>query len=308
MILTALFISAMAPAGLMIAQVGPNPATGGMPGIPEELRNRPPRRDRADRDSSEPAPFAPPRNPESRWLSDCLDQLAQDPARAHTIAQIQRNAVTGADRVLANHCLGLASVELQLWQDALTAFGEARDETPADEPRMRARFGTMAGLTASTAGDLERSEALLRTAKNDAATAASAPLEAIASSELARVLVARGALEEGLVELDNATRLQPEIAENWLLKATLLRRLERFEGTDGARTAIARAGQLAPDNPLIALEAGIIALFSGYEDEARGHWTAVQELAPGSAPAQTAQDYLAQIGPLSDDAPDQSAP
>ena len=94
MILTALFISAMAPAGLMIAQVGPNPATGGMPGIPEELRNRPPRPDNNGNDSSgRNAGFAPPREAASRWLSDCLDQLAQDPARAHTIAQIQRNAL-----------------------------------------------------------------------------------------------------------------------------------------------------------------------------------------------------------------------
>ena len=303
MILTALFMSAIAPAGLMIAQVGPNPAIGGMPGIPEELRDRPPRPDRADPDGNEPAPFAPPRDPESRWLSNCLDQLAQDPARAHTIAQIQRNAVTGTDRVLANHCLGLASVELQLWHDARTAFGAARDETPADEPRMRARFGTMAGLAASAGGDLETSEALLHTAKLDAANAASAPLESIASSELARVLVARGELEEGLVELDDATRLQPEIAENWLLKATLSRRLERLEGPAGARAAIARAGQLSPDNPMIALEAGIIALFSGREAEARGHWATVQELAPDSAPAQTAQDYLAQLGPAPDDGP-----
>ena len=114
-------------------QVGPNPLTIPPTDGHQELR------DRAPRPEAQPQTL----DPASAWLVECLDLLEQDASRAHTLAQIQRNATFGAERVLANHCLGLAASELELWDDAITAFMAARDETPAEEPRMRSRFGTM---------------------------------------------------------------------------------------------------------------------------------------------------------------------
>ena len=280
--------SLIAPAIVLASQVGPNPAGNLQTDGHAELRDRQPREGQQRENAAEPMP-----DPVSAWLSDCLDRLSDDASRAHTMAQIRRNASYGAERVLANHCLGLAATELGRWDDAITAFGAARDESPADEPRVRARFGTMSGNAALASGDPARALPILEQAKADAQLSASAPLQAIAASDLARVYVAMNRSDAALIELDAATRLQPDVAEGWLLKATLLRRLERF---DEAQIAIERAGAIAPMESQIGLEAGVIAILSGREEAARQSWQSVIDFQPGSLAAQTAQDYLAQLG------------
>jgi len=275
--------SLVAPAIILASQVGPNPAGPLQTDGHAELRDRQPRE----------YPAEPIADPAAAWLSDCLDRLSDDASRAHTMAQIRRNASYGAERVLANHCLGLAATELGRWEDAIIAFSAARDESPEDEPRVRARFGTMAGNAAFASGDPARALTILEQAKVDAQASASAPLQAIAASDLARVYVAMDRSGAALVELDDATRLQPDNAEGWLLKATLLRRLERY---GEAQTAIERAGELAPLEGAIGLEAGVIAVLSGRDEAARQSWQSVINIQPDSLAAQTAQDYLAQLG------------
>lgn len=275
---------------LIIAlQVGPNPHVGNTLGAPDELRNRPERRTDT-RVSNEISIEA---DPAAQWLAQCLSMLPDQAARAHSLAQVRRNETTGQTRILANHCLGLAATELGLWEDAIGAFTDARDEVPADESRAKARFGAMAGNAALAAQDLERSAAILNLAKQDAAAAASAPMQAIIASDLARVFVALERQEDALAQLDLSTQLLPDEAPTWLLKATLLRRLERL---DEAQTAIERAGTLAPMDAKIGLEAGVIAVLAGRDDAARTSWQSVIDIAPGSPEALTAQDYLAQIG------------
>lgn len=267
----------------LLLQVGPNPVAP-PPGAEEDILNRPPRED-ASQDAS---------NPTSAWLSECLDLIEEDAARAHTKAQIRRNETTGADRVIANHCLGLAATELELWEDAQTAFLAARDGTPDDEIRTRSRFALMAGNAALAGGGFESARNLLAVALMDAGTAASAPLQALAATDLARALVALDDTEAALDALETATRLQPENAEGWLLKATLLRRLDRLED---AQSAIETAAGLAPLEGQIGLEAGVIAVLSGREDAARQSWQSVIDTQPDSLAAATAKNYLAQIGP-----------
>lgn len=266
----------------LLLQVGPNPMAGGMAGD-DLMRDRPPRADGVKGDI----------NATSAWLQTCLDQLAEDPARAHTMAQIRRSETKGADRVLANHCLGTAASELGLWQDARTAFLAARDETPSDETRTRARFAALAGNAALAGGDAEGALTLLTEAEADARTAGFAQLEAIAATDRARALVALSRGEDALGALEAATTLAPERAEGWLLKATLLRRLDRLPE---AQTAIERAALLTPGDPDIGLEAGVIAILAGREDAARASWQSVLALAPESPAAATAKDYLAQLG------------
>lgn len=268
----------------LLLQVGPDP-TGGAMANDDLVRDRPPRAEAPVQDALDPA---------SVWLQSCLDRLAEDPARAHTMAQIRRTETTGADRVLANHCLGTAATELGLWDDARTAFIAAHDETPADEPRARARFAAMAGNAALAGGDAAGALALLDQAEADARAAASAPLQALAAIDRARVLVSLGRGEEALTALDTATTLAPESSEGWLLKATLLRRLDRL---DAAQEAIEKAASLAPANPETGLEAGVIAVLSGREEAARASWQSVIDLSPESPAAETAQGYLAQLGP-----------
>jgi len=268
----------------LLLQVGPNPSGASTLGTPDELANRPPREGQAGEASS----------PTSAWLAKCLAQLDEDPARAHTQAQIRRSETFGADRVIANHCLGLAATELGLWEDAKTAFIAARDETPAGEARTRARFGSMAGNAALAGGNAAAALPLLTTAQIDARAAASATLQALAASDSARALVALNRPEEALTSLETATQLEPNKAEGWLLTATLLRRLERL---DEAQTAIERAVELAPIEGEIGLEAGVIAILSGRENAARQSWQSVVSTQPDSLAAQTAKGYLAQLGP-----------
>jgi len=274
----------------LLLQVGPNPMSGG-------LTNDDLVRDRPARDLARPDGAKGEINATSAWLETCLDQLEEDPARAHTMAQIRRSETRGTDRVLANHCLGTASSELGLWDDARTAFVAAREETPLGEPRTRARFAALAGNAALASGDAAGALDLLMLAETDARAAGSAPLEAIAATDRARALVALGRGEDALGALEAATTLAPERAEGWLLKATLLRRLDRL---GEAQTAIERAALVAPGNPDIGLEAGVIAVLAGRDEAARASWQSVLDLAPDSPAAATAKDYLAQLGPAGD--------
>ena len=141
---------------IVALQVGPNPTVGNTIGDPDLLRNRPPRP--AEEKSIEA-------DPATQWLAQCMSMLPDEAARAHTLSQVRRNETEGRERILANHCLGLAATELALWEDAISAFTAARDETPADEMRAKARFGAMAGNAAFAAKDLERSQTILKLAK-----------------------------------------------------------------------------------------------------------------------------------------------
>ncbi|HSF13894.1 MAG TPA: hypothetical protein VLA50_13060, partial [Erythrobacter sp.] len=235
----------------------------------------------------------------SAWLERCFDQIEQDPARAHSLAQIRRAETTGTDRVLANHCLGIAASELGLWSDARSAFVAAREETPADEARTRARFAALAGNAALAGGDSEGALTLLSQAEADAQTAADATLSSLAAIDRARALVALGRGEEALGALETATTLAPARAEGWLLKATLLRRLDRLED---AQIAIETAAQRNPADPEIGLEAGVIAVLGGRDAAARQSWQSVIALGPGPA-ADTAAGYLAQLGDAGETVP-----
>ena len=279
----------------ILLQVGPNPVLEGPSDPTLELRNRPPRENALEA----------PKDPISKWLSECLDLVEADPARAHTKAQIRRNETSGPARVIANHCLGMASTELGRWDDARAAFLAARDETPFNEPRAKARAGIMAGNASLVAGDAVGAATLFGQARQDAQTAASATLQAAAASDEARALVALNRNDEALTALDIATRLEPTNSEGWLLKATLLRRMERLKE---AQTSIEQAFQIDPLDGEIGLEAGVIAVLSGREDAARQSWRSVIDTLPGSGAAKTAQDYLAQIGSNPTSLAEQPAP
>jgi tetratricopeptide (TPR) repeat protein len=274
-----------------LLQVGPNPHAGALPGVPDELINRPERKTRSDNFN----------NATSAWLAECLALLADDPARAHATAQIRRNDTTAADRIVANHCLGLAATELGLWDDAITAFSAARDETPPDELRARSRFGSMAGNAALAGGEAPRALIILEMAQQDARGSASATLEALAAIDTARALVGMDLPERALLSLETATQIEPGKGEGWLLMATLLRREGRLEE---AQAAIERAAQAAPQDAQIGLEAGVIAVLSGRSDAARQSWQSVIDAQPDSLAAATAADYLAQLGPDSPSEPE----
>jgi tetratricopeptide (TPR) repeat protein len=274
----------------LLLQVGPNPTVDTLPRADDALINRPPpRRERRVRD---PVLEARSVNPSSGWLQSCLDQIDADPARAHSMASIRRTEVEGVDQVLANLCLGTAAVQLGRWDEAREAFLSAREGTPAKEPATRARFAAMAGNAAFEGRDSAAALRLLAEARADARAGRARVIEAIALTDTARVEVAGGREQAGLSALQEATRIAPERAEGWLLYATLLRRLDRLEE---AQSAIERAAALAPKDPEVGLEAGVIAVLDGRDEAARASWQSVIALDPGGPFAETARGYIAQL-------------
>ncbi|MGB7418217.1 MAG: hypothetical protein WA918_03465, partial [Erythrobacter sp.] len=61
----------------VLAQVGPNPTGGSLADMPDDNFERPARE----------TVLAAPDTATSAWLAECLGVLADDPARAHTLAQ-----------------------------------------------------------------------------------------------------------------------------------------------------------------------------------------------------------------------------
>ena len=89
--------------------------------------------------------------------------------------------------------------------------------------------------------------------------------------------------------------LAPQVAEVWLLSATLARRMEDL---DSAQGWIETAAALAPANPSIGVEAGLIAAMGGFDDAARASWESVMDTAPGTPQASAARNYLAQLNAM----------
>ena len=267
----------------LMLQAGLDPTRGGVPDYSADIQDRPPR-ELSIIDAPQP----------TSWLAQCLDQLEDEPTRAHVQAQIRRDTTNGQDRVLANHCLGLASTELGRWEEARAAFTAARQETPSEETRLRARFGAMAGNAALVTGDLPGALALLDAARADALAAQAGGMQGLIALDRARVLVGLEQLDAAEASLAEARMFQPDDAETRLLSATLLRRMGKLAE---AQEQVEEAARLDPTAPAIGLEAGVIAILDGREEAARSSWQSVIDLSPGTEFATSAQSYLDQLGP-----------
>ena len=270
----------LTPLALMLMQVGLNPAAGGMPGVPEELRDRPPREQAGTKS-------------EASVLTKCLQQTNSDPQRALDTAQRWRETAD-SDLGLAQsaHCLGLAMVKLGRMTEAREAFELASAEAPADNLAYSARLSAMAGNAAVAEGEIEAALPLLDRAGGMALAAEDGPLAAGLRVDLARILVRADRQEDAAAALAEAREADESNAEAWLLSATLSRRLQRL---GEAQSQIERAAQLDPRNPQVGLEAGVIAAMSGREADAIASFSSVLEVAPGSPEAQRAQGYLDQL-------------
>src|SRR3990167_884305 len=265
----------------LLLQVGPDPTAGAIPDYSSEIQDRPPREAQA---------IEPP----ASWLSDCFELIDSDPARAHVLAQMRRDGTTDEERILDNHCLGLAATTLERWDEAMAAFLAARDEVPLDDPRMRARLGAMAANAALATGDARRALALLDTAIGDARASASADITAFALIDRGRTLVALGDLAAAETALAEARELRPDDGEARLLSATLLRRMGRLAE---AQQQIEQAARVAPNDLQVGLEAGVIAALDGRDEAARESWQSVLAIAPDSGEAESARAYIQQLGP-----------
>ena len=271
------------PAALMLMQVGVNPTVGQVPGVPEELRERPPR-----------GAVAIDRAPARAAIDVCLDTARDDPARARDLAQEWVSRTTGAQRATGRHCLGVAAGNAGDWPAASAAFLAARDE--ASEPRFRARMGALAGTALLAQDKPDDALATLDTAMSEAA--GDNVLGGEIQQERAVALVTLERLPEASEALTEARRLSPQDANAWLLSATLARRQNDLAS---AQSQIERAASLAHPGaavgPAIGLEAGVIAALGGRDAAARQSFESVIATAPESEQASTAKTYLAQLKP-----------
>lgn len=280
-----LLLPVVTPLALMLMQVGIDPRAGQTPGIPEELRNRPPR-----------GAVEAARPPSRAAIDVCLDTARDDPAKARALADEWVARTSGAQRATGQHCLGVAAGNAGDWPAASAAFLAARDG--ASEPRFRARMGALAG-SALLAQD-RPVEALAALDAAQALAASDGPLGSEIAQERAVALVTLKRDADAVAALAQARTLGPDDAHAWLLSATLSRRQNDLAA---AQAQIEKAASLDPRDPGIGLEAGVIAALGGRDAAARQSFQSVIAAAPDSAEAAAARAYLAQLDPRSDSQP-----
>ncbi|MCB2074760.1 MAG: hypothetical protein H6917_06775 [Novosphingobium sp.] len=267
----------------LLAQVGPfvTPESRPVSPLPPELQER----RKADRGTDETE------KPKTD-LERCLADTRSKPEQAAVSAEKWLRKSEAMERARAGHCLGVALVRLQLWDEAAAAFVEGRDALAGEDPAYRARLGAMAGNALLAEGETESALDLLDIAKEDGGTADQPVMVGSIEMDRARALVALGREDEAEAALSGAREALPENAQAWLLSATLSRRMGKLAE---AQAQIEKAAELLPVDLEIGLEAGRIAMLSGREATARKSWQSVVDAAPGSEAANKAQSYLEQL-------------
>lgn len=270
-------MSLLLPFSLMLMQVGIDPNGGRVPGLPPELRDRPPR-----------GATVPQREPARAAIDVCLATARDDPAKARALAEEWVARTSGPQRATGHHCLGVAAGNSGDWAAASAAFLAAREE--ANEPRFKARMGALAG-SALLAQD-KPGAALTALEDAQSLAAGDAALGGEIAQERAVALVALNREADAAAALADARRLGPDDANAWLLSATLARRQDDLAT---AQTQIEKAVSLNPRDPAIGLEAGVIAALGGRDAAARQSFASVIAAAPDSAEAATAKTYMSQL-------------
>jgi tetratricopeptide (TPR) repeat protein len=223
----------------------------------------------------------------------CVDDMSASPAAGALAAQKALDRATGDERVRAGLCLGVALGAMERWSEAQNAFLRARDAAPPTDAASRARLGAMAGNAALAGGSAATALPLLVAAQTEAKTAQDTDLLGTIAVDRARAFVALNQPAQADSALAEARTATPGDAQAWLLSATLSRRQNKLAE---AQAQIERAAQIAPQDPEIGLEAGVIAVLGGRDAAARKSWQSVLATAPDSDAAKTAQGYLAQLG------------
>ncbi len=235
---------------------------------------------------------APPTATDAR-LTLCLEAARTDPATAiaqagEWLAETDSTGVANAEQ-----CLGTAYTRLLKWEASEEAFMRAREAVPDVLHLRRSRLAAMAGNAALAGNRAEAALTHFTTALADGEEAGLDGMTGMISIDRARALVALGREEEAGEALERARREAPQDPQTWLLSATLARRTQDLSA---AQPYIQTAAALAPDDPEIGLEAGVIAILSGREESARKSWQSVLVTARGTRFAQTAASYLEQLG------------
>lgn len=270
---------------LFLLQVGPNPSIDAFPGTPEELRDRKPPQ------SPVISMSLPPER--QQQFADCLAQARDNPDDALDTANAWRASATNdLDLVRSAHCLGLALVTLQRFDEARQIFEVASDEAAEGFGTYPARLLAMAGNAALSDNKPALAEPLFATAIERALASGDMELASDLSADRAGALALGEKLDEAAEAMRLSREQNPKSVRAWLTSAMLMRRLERL---GEAQQMIEQAATLNPRNPAVGLEAGIIAALSGRGEDARRSFESVLLVAPDSEWANRATAYLEQL-------------
>lgn len=238
-----------------------------------------------------PVPASTPQTQVAATVDPRLGECLELAATDPVTAVVRANEwIAGNGGVPAQQCLGLAEAGSERWDRAEAAFAKA---------------AMLAGeLGRPDTGNLWMQAGNAALADGQGGAALSHFDRAIATGQLAgkalgevqldraRALVAAGRADEAATALARATELVPQDPLAWLLTATLARRMDDLTK---AASAIETAEALAPEEPAVLLESGNIAALKGDMAMAKAKWQKVAALAPGTAQAKVAIAQLATL-------------
>jgi tetratricopeptide (TPR) repeat protein len=217
----------------------------------------------------------------------CLALVKSAPERAIETAQAWRIENGG---VPALHCLALAQFARQEYSAALASFDKAIQGSVAAQDGKAVTILSQAADAAMLAGQPAAAVGFLDTAIGGPGGISLSPrAEASLRVTRAEALVDLKREKAAAVDLDAATKLDPDVPFGWLLKATLARRTGDFKT---AEAAILAAATRDPDSADIQYEAGNIAAAQGNDQLARTAWTAAARADPDSPAGRAANKAL----------------
>lgn len=190
--------------------------------------------------------------------------------------------------VPARQCLGIAYAAAGRWEPAVTAFSQAATAAETNNDGRAANLWAQAGNAALAGDDPAKARGLLDRALATPGLAASQRGETLL--DRARADLALEDLGAARIDIDKGRDLSASDPFGWLLSANLARRQKDL---DRAEKEIAEAARLDPNDAAIALEAGTIAAASGAIDAARTAWARAVELAPAEPEGKAASAALA---------------
>lgn len=245
----------------------------------------------------------------------CMALVEVDPARALASAQYW---IDQGGSFAAHHCFAAAlqrqgnhrAAAIELAKLATEIDQKLGSVVPQDRAALKARSANLwmqAGQAWWLAEDNSKALAAFdnalanlpkasKTADGDAAGDAGADQNSAVDAQLGRALAlgGLGRWQNAKQQLDAVVAAHPTLAEAWLRRAQVQRRLGQLPG---AEADIAKALQLQPDEPEMLLERGAIAAASGNSRAAAADWLAVKaRLAADDPLAQQAKTYLDALG------------
>lgn len=244
-------------------------------------------------------PPSPPPETEEGRAALCQQAVEANPQAG--LAEANRWRARGGG-LYASQCVALAYVSLEQWALAAATFEQAAQVADRTGDARGADLWAQAGNARLAGGDAVGALTMFDTALRSRHL--SVELRGEVHLDRARALVAQNQLPQARMAIDQAVELVPRDPMVWYLSAALARRQQEAAR---ARTDIARARELARDNPEILLLAGTIAGEAGDMAEAERLYRMVADRAADTAAGRAARESLATMREVEVDAP-QTAP